>query len=443
MEQTRKRPKKIFDKRSVFFTICVILMFFYLTFVLIKIDNTVNPSKKKVKGDQQVSLDVANKLKSEKMFKQAIAKYEQYLCSSDLLSSSKANINYIIGNLYFETHHYEEALASYYTADLIGVPKTIQNDLSIKIVNCLERLGRGFSAQYALKSRSSLDKKQPKKTEGIIIAQFGDEKISMRDIDEQLEKLDEKTRNQYRDPQQKFMFFQQYLARKLLAKKASKMGYERDTDILNKLDEIKEQLMVDKMIQSQFKEKVQVTPEDVQLFYQARKDNYNEPVSVRISHIQLDSQETAEEIYSKITTGADFSELARLHSTDVSTKNQGGVINTWLYKTQQVPDGIDRTKLVEAAITSDKGAVTPIIKDLYGFHIIKVLDKKEAEARSFEQVAEQVTKDYHMFKYQGVYRETMENVLKVEGVKINSEAFFPKQPNDQKEKAVEIKKLGN
>ena len=377
------------------------------------------------------------------MFEQAISKYEQYLRSQKLPITTTANINYIIGNLYFEIHHYEEALASYYTADLIGVPKTIQNDLSIKIVNCLERLGRGFSAQYALKSRSALDKKQPKQTEGIIIARFGDEEISMRDIDEQLEKLDEKTRNQYRDPQQKFMFFQQYLARKLLAKKASKMGYERDTDIQNRLDEIREQLMVDKMIQSQFKDKIQITPEDIQLFYQARKDNYNEPVSVRISHIQLDSQEIAAEIYSKITTGSDFSEMARLHSTDVSTKNQGGVINTWLRKTQQPTDGIDRTKLVETALKSDKGEITPIIKDLYGFHLVKVLDKKEAEIRSFEQVAEQVTKDYHMFKYQGVYRATMENILKVEGVKINNEAFFPKQPNDQKEKAVEIKRLGN
>jgi len=443
MEQIRKRPKRIFDKRSVFFTICVILMFFYLTFVLTKIDNTVNPSGKKAKDDLRVSLEAANKLKSEKMFKQAIAKYEQYLRTADLPSSSKANINYIIGNLHFETHHFEDALASYYTADLIGVPQTIQNDLSIKIVNCLERLGREFSAEYALKSRSSLDKKQPEKIQGTIIAEFGDQKISMRDIDEQLEKLDEETRKQYRDPQKKFMFFQQYLSSKLLAKKASKMGYERDTDILNKLDEIKEQLMVDKMIQAQFKDKIQVTPEDIQLFYQARKDNYKEPASVRIAHIQLDSEETAKEIHSKITGGADFSELAKMHSTDVSTKNQGGVINTWLHKNQQSPDSIDRTKLVETALASGKGSITPIVKDLYGFHIIKVLDKKEAEERGFDQVAEQVTQDYHMFKYRGVYRETMENILKVEGVKINREAFFPQQPDGQKEKAVEIKKLDN
>ncbi len=446
MEPTRKKRKKIFDRRSIFFAICITGMFFYLTFVLMKINNAVDLSKNKTDGADKVSLDVANKLKSEKMFKQAIDKYECYLKTPGLSSSVKANVNYIVGNLLFETHRYEDALASYYTADLMGVSQTIQNDLSVKIVNCLERLGRGFSAEYALKSRSSLDKKQPERQEGTVIAEFGDKKIYMRDIDEQLEKLDEKTRKQYRDPQKKFAFFQQYLARKLLAQKASKMGYEKDADIQNKLDEIKEQLVVDKMIQNQFKDKIKITPDDIKLFYQAHKDDYTEPASVRIAHIQLDSEEKAKEIYAKINEGADFAELAKNNSTDNSTKSKGGVIDTWLNKKQTFPDGIDRTKLVEAALAGKKGAVMPVVKDLYGYHLVKVLDKKMAQPRSFEQVAQQVAKDYNMFKYQGVYRETMENILREEGVKINSNVFFPHQSADSedgKEKTVEIKKLGN
>ncbi|MCD6460004.1 peptidyl-prolyl cis-trans isomerase, partial [bacterium] len=411
-------------------SIIISVMFAVIVVLIYNSNQKINSMQ--IKQNNEFYRKLGNKLKSEKMFTQAIQAYKNYLRNPALDSFTQANINYIIGDLYFETNNYEKAIAAYYSADILGASKQIQSDLNIKIVNCLERLGRDFSAEYALKSRSSLDEDKTAETkEGKVIARYGSETITLRDLDEQIEQLDEKTRQVYRSPQKKFEFLQQYLSTKLLARKAKKMGYGRDTEINKKLNMLKDQLMIQKMAQAQFNKKIKPTTEDIKLYYEANKEKYNIPEQVKIAHILFDSRDKAEEALKKIKNGADFTKTAQELSLEKSTKNKGGAIDQWLSAQNPNALGVDRTHLINAALETKKGGVTDVIQDPQGFHIVKVIDKKPAQEKTFPEVAQQAAQDYQVFKAQLVYRDMMENILKVEGVQIYKDVLFGEQKNNQ------------
>lgn len=443
MEQMKpRRPKKIFDRRSVFFSVTTLILFAVAIGMLYSIKQSSTGSTDKTAQDAQVYRELGNKLKSEKMYDQAIEAYNQYLARTPADDQTRSNIYYLIGDLHFEKHRYEQALAAYYMADILGAGDLIRNDLNIKIVNCLERLGRDFSAEYALQSKTAVDQsEQQKQPQGQVVATYGDQVVTMRDLDEKLELLPEEQRRQYRDPQKKFMFLQQYLATELLARKAKKMGYDRDADVLEQLEDLKKQLMVQKMVQAQFNDKVDVTPEDLQLYYDANKQKYTEPAAVRIAHIVVETEDTAQEALAKINEGTEFAQVAADFSADADTASKGGVIDQWL--TLENAGADNRAQLVNAALELNEGEVSQPIQDEQGYHIVKLLAKKPPKQLPFAEVAQQVAQDYQMFKAQNMYRDMMENILKVEGVQIQYDAFF-KQPDDakkQQEPAVDIKPI--
>jgi len=442
--EPKPKKKKLFDKRSVFFSLIVFMMFLYLAYQISHIGKSVLPLKEDKKSEKYLFRELGNKLKSEKMYDQAAEAYEKYLHYAQIDSESRANIYFTIGELYFENHKYEQALSAYYMADLIGAPAIIRDSLNIKIVNCLERLGRQFSAEYALQSKTSIDKDAKPQTEGVVIAQIGDRNITMRDIDEKLELLDEKTRSEYRDnPQKKFEFLQQFISREVLAKKAQKMGYDKDKNVLERLDDMKKALMVEQMVQNEFKTKVNVTPEDVKLYYEANKSKYTLPASVRIAHILVSSQEKADEILKKIKEGADFAVLAKTESADEATKAKGGEIDGWLSLDPDNPS--DKDELIKAGLNSQPGEVAPVIKDSAGYHIVKTIDKQPGREKSFEESAESAARDYQVFKAEKIYGDMVREILQVEGVKINQEAFFgqlsPSTGEKKKDESIQINPL--
>lgn len=434
-QRTPKRPKRIFDRRSIFFSIVILGMFAVIVYLLYNLTDAVRRPAGSADTDAALYRNVGNKLKSEKLYEQAVTAYEHYLTQPGLDADTRANIHYLIGNLQFELHNYEQALAAYYAADLIGVPDQIRQDLNIKLINALERLGRDFSAEYALKSRTTLDQDnaRPEPT-GTVVARYADQVITMRDLDEQLERLPEEQRKQYRNPEKKFMFLQQYIGQKLLARKAKKMGYERDTDIQKQLDAIKEQLMIEKMAQAQIKDKITLDPEDIRNYYTANQWRYTDPAAVRIAYIPASSQEDAEALRSRIEQGEQFEQIAQ----QAGVQN-GGLVDAWLSVKSPIHQDTDYSAIVRAGLKENEEAVfVAPFNDQYA--VVQLLGKQPQQQLPFEEVAQQVSQDYQVQKAQKIYQDMMQDLLKVEDVTINNDVFFPDQ-KQQQEPQMDIKRL--
>jgi len=135
--------------------------------------------------------------------------------------------------------------------------------------------------------------------------------------------------------------------------------------------------------------KVNVTDQEVKDFYEANKASMSTPEQVRASHILVKTKEEADAIEKELKGGADFAALAKEKSTDTGSKENGGDLN-FFGKGQMVPE------FEEAAFKLKVGEISEPVKSNYGYHIIKVTEKKEAVNPTLDdkkvEIKEQLTK---------------------------------------------------
>ena len=99
-------------------------------------------------------------------------------------------------------------------------------------------------------------------------------------------------------------------------------------------------------------------------------------------------------ILTKIKNGADFAELAKEYSQDPGSKDKGGDLG--FFKRRQMVKEFD-----EAAFNLKVGEISGAIKTRYGYHLIKVTDKKKYP--SFEDDKEELKKLFQQTRYQDNY----------------------------------------
>src|ERR1044071_5079549 len=148
-------------------------------------------------------------------------------------------------------------------------------------------------------------------------------------------------------------------------------------------------LLVDR---DQLRSRVTVTPQDIESYYKANLQQFQAPEQVRASHILLKTEgkdeavvrKQAEDILKQAKApGADFAALAKKYSEDDGSKANGGDLD-YFTKGRMVPE------FEQAAFSLQPGQTSDLVKSQFGFHIIKVVDKKPAGTRTLDEVRSQI-----------------------------------------------------
>jgi len=193
-------------------------------------------------------------------------------------------------------------------------------------------------------------------------------KINEKEIEQTLEDQLSKIKSQFPSEEA----FQKELKTEGLTETELKRNYR---------EQIKEQILRDKLISSKLS-KANISLREVKEFYQSYKDSLPEqPESAKLSQILLKiepSQKTldslkdfASTILVKAKAGEDFSELAKRYSEDLSAK-QGGDLG-FLKKGEILPEFEMR------AFSLKPGEISDLVQTSLGYHIIKLEEKKEEE----------------------------------------------------------------
>lgn len=124
---------------------------------------------------------------------------------------------------------------------------------------------------------------------------------------------------------------------------------------------------------------VKVTDEEVQKYYQDHVAEFAMPEQVKASHILVEEEKLANELRTRIEKGEDFAELAKEHSADPGSRENGGELG-YFSAGRMVPE------FDKAAFSTPVGQISPVIKTEHGYHIIKVEDKKPARTLTLEEV---------------------------------------------------------
>lgn len=100
-------------------------------------------------------------------------------------------------------------------------------------------------------------------------------------------------------------------------------------------------------------------------------------------HILVESEDLAKDIKKKLSEGGDFAALAKEHSKDPGSKDNGGDLG-YFTRGQMVP------QFEEAVFSLEKGAVSEPVKTQFGWHIIKLEDKRAKAPPAFEVVKDRI-----------------------------------------------------
>lgn len=267
-----------------------------------------------------------------------------------------------------------------------------------------------------------------------IIAKYKDKIITDKDL-ERIISYYESTQKMAinENPQLKLSVLRQIITNNIVSSIAEEKGFTKRDDIKEQIKLITEHFITSLYLKEEVLFKVSPpTEEDIKNYYNLHLNEFIEtPEQVRARHILLrippntkDEEkkaviQRAEKIIKQIKEGADFGEMAKLHSDDPGSKNKGGDLGFFTRGRMVKPfeDAVFSLKIGEIS--------SPIITN-FGVHIIKVEDRKEATYKPFEKVKKEVEQKALEKKQKEKVLEYLENLFKSEKVQIN-ENYFLKQ----------------
>ncbi len=173
--------------------------------------------------------------------------------------------------------------------------------------------------------------------------------------------------------------------------------------------QIEKSLRRRKLISSSVKVETKAGEKELREFYQKNIDRYRINETFRPAHIlfAIPKEATREEIrgirkkcesvLSKIRGGDDFGEMALLYSQDASSKSRGDL---GFFKKGELLPAFERE-----ALRLKVGEVSGVVRTEFGFHIIKLLDRKGVDPLPFEEVKAKVEMDYYDVETEKAFRQ--------------------------------------
>lgn len=276
-----------------------------------------------------------------------------------------------------------------------------------------------------------------------IIARVNDQIITKSDYDRAMKELDDEARQRGATMQQisdaHKDLLRNLIDQQLWLSKGKELGITGETELVNKLNEIRKQynlssmedlekaaqeqgvsfedfkanirntIITQQVMRDEVGRHLSFTPGEVQRYFEEHKQEYVQPESVKLSEIMVSTpadatdaqvaaaKAKADDIEAKLKAGGDFAALAR-SSGDGQTAAQGGEMGT--YKRGQLAKVFE-----DATFGQPTGTVTEPIRTRQGFVIFKVTQHNDGGVPQYKDVEQQVEQDYYGSKMEPAIRD--------------------------------------
>lgn len=220
----------------------------------------------------------------------------------------------------------------------------------------------------------------PERDRKLELARAGEVVITVGDLADRINQMSRYVRGRYESVEKKRNLLESMVEFEVLAKEASRRGFDKHPDVVQMLRQVMIQRLRQKVVEDQIRPE-SIGDAEVKEYYEKHKDQYNKPETVRISHILLKDEATAKNVLKEVQAkGEDpraFRGIVQQHSIDEATKQRAGDLRYFTRDETRVPKPV-----VEAAFKLVKrGDVAGPIKSEAGFHVIKLTHRREAISR--------------------------------------------------------------
>jgi peptidyl-prolyl cis-trans isomerase C len=256
--------------------------------------------------------------------------------------------------------------------------------------------------------RETAEVRKPKNEK--ILVRLGKGVITIDDYKGELALLPANYRNNVNF--QKDQFLEILINKYLLLQEAERKNLQNSENVKKLFKKVKEEIIIQEFIDREVSSKAGVSDSEIENYYRENQNNYVEPAKIRACHILVDSELVAKKVQEDLKNGRDFAELAKEYSLDIPSKDKGGDLGYFS----------KGTFLPEFELACDKlniGEISEVIKTELGYHIIKVLDKKEAEPKKLEEIKDDIKSELLLDKEISLYNNLLQELRKNQNIAIN------------------------
>jgi len=208
----------------------------------------------------------------------------------------------------------------------------------------------------------------------------------------------------------------------IIAKAAEAKKIGDSADFKRKLAIARNKLLMEGLLTAEAKSAV--TDAAMKKVYEEATKAMGDEKEVHARHILVEQEDEAKAILADLKKGGDFAAIAKEKSKDPGSKESGGDLG-YFTKDQMVPE------FAEAAFKLDKGQLSEPVKTQFGWHVLKVEDKRNRPVPEFDKVKDQV-ETFVVRKAQAELVTKLRSEAKVEKIPAKADAKSDAKPAEQK-----------
>ncbi len=246
-----------------------------------------------------------------------------------------------------------------------------------------------------------------------IMAKVNGEIITVKEFNGKIGNLPK----QYQDivNSQKRNYLDDLIMEKLLYKKALKANIDKDRETQDLIAEATRKIIIAKLVEKDIEKQVKISDDEVRKYYDEHSEEFMLPERWRASHILVDTPEEANAIKLKLSQGASFEDLAKEKSKDPTAKIGGDV--GYFSKGQLVPEFEEECYKLQA------GEIGDIVKTQFGYHVIKLTEKKSPEVQEFASVKDMIRREMERNKKKKLLEKMMADLKSSSKIVINEKVL--------------------
>ncbi len=264
-----------------------------------------------------------------------------------------------------------------------------------------------------------------------VLAKIGDEQIKLSDLNRIIGYYDQNQRKMFQEsPQRRETLLRRIVQGRVVGRIAKGKGFEKIDDVKEQLDLLSDDFLSQEYVRREIIAKIDVTEEDTNLYYKTHLNEFRTPEMVKASHIliKVDKSATADEkekargkaadVLKRVKAGEDFAKLASEVSDDPGSKAKGGDLGYFARGRMVKP-------FEDASFSVKAGEISDIVETPFGFHIIRVDDKKESVVEPYDKVKDKVREKVSNDMKKGKIQDFMDKALKDARVEFNTAPLMP------------------
>jgi len=223
-----------------------------------------------------------------------------------------------------------------------------------------------------------------------VVATVNDHPITASEIEQRLQTLPPQVRGQFATGERRKQLVEQVILGYLMAEEATKEGLDHSPEFKQGMAQAKESLLARMYMKKHVEEEGQPSDDELKKEYEKRLPQLSPPAQIHARHILVKTKAEAEAARKRVVEGGEaFEAVAKEVSTGPSAPKGGDL--GFFGKGRMVP------AFEKAAFALKKGEVSEPVQTQFGWHVIKVEEKQERKAPTFEEIkgrlAQQMVQD--------------------------------------------------